>query len=150
VAEANYPWKLAWITGASGAICGEIARRLAASGVTVAATAGSSDRLYALVAKSGRIGPFPAGWLGHPCSWRLVFLTNVPLAAVELWWTMRNVPEGHDPHAGKRPDFAGAAAATLGLTGVVFALIQGPAHGWSPRSFAMRSVIVERLPCLRS
>jgi len=65
-------------------------------------------------------------------SWRLVFLINVPLAAVALWVTMRHVPESHDPQAGKRPDFAGAAAATLGLTGVVFALIQGPAHGWSP------------------
>jgi short-subunit dehydrogenase len=60
VAEATYPWKLAWITGASGAICGEIARRLAAAGVTVAATARPSDRLYALAAESERIGAFPA------------------------------------------------------------------------------------------
>ena len=28
MAEAKYPWKVAWITGASGAICGEIARWL--------------------------------------------------------------------------------------------------------------------------
>ena len=48
--EQQFPWKLAWITGASGAICGEIARRLAAAGVTVAATARPSDRLYALAA----------------------------------------------------------------------------------------------------
>ena len=47
VAE-QYPWKLAWITGASGAICGEIARRLAAEGVTVAASGQPSERLYAL------------------------------------------------------------------------------------------------------
>ena len=61
-----------------------------------------------------------------------MFLINVPLAAVALFVTLRHVPESHDPQAGKRPDFAGAVAATLGLTGVVFALIQGPAHGWSP------------------
>ena len=60
VAETNYPWKVAWITGASGAICGEIARRLAAAGVTVAATARPSDRLYALAAESERIKAFPA------------------------------------------------------------------------------------------
>jgi short-subunit dehydrogenase len=60
VAEAKYPWKLAWITGASGAICGELARRLAAAGVTVAATARPSDRLYELAAESERIKVFPA------------------------------------------------------------------------------------------
>jgi EmrB/QacA subfamily drug resistance transporter len=78
------------------------------------------------------IGPFLGGWLVDAVSWRLVFLINVPLAALALWVTMRHVPESHDPQAGKRPDFAGAGAATLGLAGVVFALIQGPAHGWSP------------------
>jgi NADP-dependent 3-hydroxy acid dehydrogenase YdfG len=60
VAETKYPWKIAWITGASGAICGEIARRLAAAGVTVAATARPSDRLYALAAESEQIEAFPA------------------------------------------------------------------------------------------
>ena len=56
----QYPWKLAWITGASGAICGELARRLAAAGVTVAATARPSDRLYALAAESEHIAAVPA------------------------------------------------------------------------------------------
>jgi short-subunit dehydrogenase len=59
VAETKYPWKVAWITGASGAICGEIARRLAAAGVTVAATARPSDRLDALAASSQNITAFP-------------------------------------------------------------------------------------------
>jgi EmrB/QacA subfamily drug resistance transporter len=78
------------------------------------------------------IGPFLGGWLVDAVSWRLVFLINVPLAALALWVTLRHVPESYDPQAGKRPDFLGAATATLGLAGVVFALIQGPAEGWSP------------------
>jgi EmrB/QacA subfamily drug resistance transporter len=78
------------------------------------------------------LGPFLGGWLVDAVSWRLVFLINVPLAAVALWVTIRHVPESRDPQAGKRPDFAGAATATVGLAGLVFALIQGPAHGWSP------------------
>ncbi|HMF03933.1 MAG TPA: DHA2 family efflux MFS transporter permease subunit, partial [Acidimicrobiia bacterium] len=78
------------------------------------------------------LGPFLGGWLVDAVSWRLVFLINVPLAAVALWVTLRHVPESRDPQAGKHPDFLGAATVTLGLTGVVFALIQGPAHGWSP------------------
>ena len=58
--EKTYPWKVVWITGASGAICGEIARRLAAAGVQVAATARPSDRLDKLAASSDRITAFPA------------------------------------------------------------------------------------------
>ena len=60
MAEPTYPWKLAWIIGASGAICGEVARRLAASGVTVAATARPSEKLDALAAASYKIKAFPA------------------------------------------------------------------------------------------
>jgi len=56
----KYPWKLVWITGASGAICGEIARRLASAGVTVAATARPSDRLDALAASCDKITAYPA------------------------------------------------------------------------------------------
>jgi short-subunit dehydrogenase len=60
MAEAGYPWKLAWITGASGAICGEVARRLASASVMIAATARPSDKLMALAAANERIKPFPA------------------------------------------------------------------------------------------
>lgn len=60
MAEAKYPWKVAWIAGASGAICGEIARRLASAGVKVAATARPSDRLEAIAAESENITAFPA------------------------------------------------------------------------------------------
>jgi short-subunit dehydrogenase len=60
VAAVSYPWKIAWITGASGAICGEIARRLAAAGVTIAATARPSGKLDQLAAANERIKAYPA------------------------------------------------------------------------------------------
>ncbi|MFA9387727.1 MAG: SDR family NAD(P)-dependent oxidoreductase [Methyloceanibacter sp.] len=60
MADRKYPWRVVWITGASGAICGEIARRLAAQGVTVAATARPSEKLDALAASSEHITAFPA------------------------------------------------------------------------------------------
>ena len=56
----SFPWKVAWITGASGAICGEVAGRLATAGVAVAATARPSEALSALAASNGRIKPYPA------------------------------------------------------------------------------------------
>jgi short-subunit dehydrogenase len=60
VAEPTFPWKVAWITGASGAICGEIAQRLAAACVTVAAIARPSDKLARLAGGNERIKVFPA------------------------------------------------------------------------------------------
>jgi len=60
MASDKFPWKVAWITGASGAICGEVAKRLAAAGVKVGATARPSDKLDALAAASDNIKPFPA------------------------------------------------------------------------------------------
>ena len=56
----HFPWKIAWITGASGAICGEITRRLADAGVTVAATARPSEKLVKLAGGNERIKVFPA------------------------------------------------------------------------------------------
>jgi short-subunit dehydrogenase len=60
VASAKFPWKVAWITGASGAICGELAKRLGAAGVTVAATARPSEKLDALAAANETIKAYPA------------------------------------------------------------------------------------------
>lgn len=60
MAETKFPWKLAWITGASGAICGELAKRLAAGGVVVAATARPSPRLDELARADAKIKPYPA------------------------------------------------------------------------------------------
>ncbi len=60
MAQPQYPWKIAWITGASGAICGEIAKRLASAGVAIAATARPGGKLDQLAASSERIKPFPA------------------------------------------------------------------------------------------
>ena len=104
----------------------------------ISASFHEDDRGAAIGAWSGltgvatAIGPFLGGYFVDAVSWRLVFLINVPLAAVALWVTLRHVPESSDPQAGRMPDFAGAATVTLGLGGLVFALIQGPAHGFSP------------------
>lgn len=56
----KYPWNVAWITGASGAICGELARRLAEGGVKVAATARPSEALDKIAAAHENITAYPA------------------------------------------------------------------------------------------
>ena len=43
---------------------------------------------------------------------------------------LRHVPESRDEHAGKHLDFVGSALLTIGLAGVVYALIEGPGGAW--------------------
>jgi EmrB/QacA subfamily drug resistance transporter len=84
-----------------------------------------------LAGVSSAIGPFVGGWLVDASSWRWVFLINLPLAAAAVLVTIRFVPESRSG-GDRRLDWVGAALVTIGLAGVVFPLIQVPAHGWSP------------------
>ncbi|HET9006926.1 MAG TPA: MFS transporter [Actinomycetes bacterium] len=95
------------------------------------------DRGAAIGAWSGlggvtaAVGPFLGGWLVQAASWRLIFLINLPLAAVVVWVSLRHVPESRDPGATGRLDWPGAALAAVGLAGVVYALTDGPEKGWT-------------------
>ena len=80
----KFPWKLAWITGASGAICGEVARRLAGAGVIVAATARPSGRLDALAASSDKIKAFPADVLDAEALKACAATIESELGAIDL------------------------------------------------------------------
>lgn len=92
------------------------------------------DRWTAVGAWSGlsgvatALGPFAGGWLVDAVSWRFVFLVNLPLAAVAVAVTLKHVPESRDRAATRRPDLVGAALATVGLGGLVYALIEGSAR----------------------
>ena len=80
------------------------------------------------------LGPFLGGWLVDAASWRFVFLINLPVAVVTVWVVRAHVPESRDigAAAGGRLDLTGALAATVGLGGMVFALIEGSARGLTP------------------
>ena len=98
----------------------------------LAASFAPEDRARAVGAWSGlagvasAIGPFLGGWLIDAASWRYIFLINVPLAAVAVVVTLREVPESMDVGADRHPDVLGAAAVSLGLGGVAYALIEAP------------------------
>ncbi len=83
------------------------------------------------------LGPFLGGWLIDSVSWRLVFVINLPIAGTAIWIANRHVPESRDEHAGAHLDVLGSAALTLGLAGVVYALIEGPGHAWQTRSVVL-------------
>lgn len=76
-----------------------------------------------LTGVAGALGPLLGGWLVDVGSWRLIFLINLPLAAVVIWAALRHVPESRDPGAAGRPlDVRGAALAALALAGLTHAL----------------------------
>ena len=104
----------------------------------LSASFAADDRASAVGAWSGlagvstAIGPFVGGWLVDAVSWRLVFLINLPLAALAVAITLRHVPESRGPEASPEPDVAGALTVTAGLGALVFALIEWSANGGSP------------------
>jgi len=101
------------------------------------ATFRPEDRGRAIGAWSGfagvgtAVGPFIGGWLVSAVSWRLIFVINLPLAALVVAVALRHVPETRDPEATGPIDVAGGILVTFGLIGLTYGLIQGPNAGWS-------------------
>ncbi len=68
------------------------------------------------------LGPPLGGWLAE-VDWRLVFLVNLPIAALALVLTVRFVPESRDASAHGRLDAGGAVLGVLALAGLTVALV---------------------------
>ena len=76
------------------------------------------------------IGPFIGGYLVQAVSWRLIFVINLPLAALVVAVSLRHVPESRDPQATGRIDVLGGTLVTLGLIALTYGLIEGPGGHW--------------------
>ncbi|MEY2454027.1 MAG: hypothetical protein QOD92_3601 [Acidimicrobiaceae bacterium] len=76
---------------------------------------------------SSAVGPFLGGWLIDSVSWRWVFLINLPLSAIAIAVTLRHVPESRDEDSVRHLDVLGGVTLSIGLAGIVYALIEGPA-----------------------
>jgi EmrB/QacA subfamily drug resistance transporter len=79
---------------------------------------------------AGIIGPLAGGAIVDQLDWRWVFALNVPLVAATLVLIVAAVPPS-PCLAGRRVDYLGAVLCSLGLGGVVFALIEQPRFGWT-------------------
>lgn len=93
--------------------------RTKAIGVVTAAVAGGMP-----------LGPIIGGWLLDHYWWGSVFLINVPLAALGIAACLLLLPETRDP-AAPRVDLLSTALSVAGLSALVFAIIEGPARGWT-------------------
>ena len=77
------------------------------------------------------VGPPLGGLLATHLGWASIFYVNVPVGAVGLWLSHRNITR--DRPAGPRPafDVLGAGLFFVGLLSLLLALNQGHAWGWS-------------------
>jgi len=76
------------------------------------------------------LGPLLGGWILTHFAWGWIFLINAPIVAVALLGVRLLVPESRDP-ANPRLDWPGALLSAAGIVGIVYAIIEEPARGWT-------------------
>ncbi|MEU9414985.1 MFS transporter [Streptomyces sp. NPDC048272] len=76
------------------------------------------------------IGVLLGGVLTHAFGWEAVFLVNVALAVPALLLAFVLIPRDRPRDRERGFDLPGALSVTLGVTLIVFALVQGPELGW--------------------
>lgn len=86
------------------------------------------------------LGPVLGGFLVEHFSWHWAFLINLPLGIALVLICLWRVPESHGAEAG-HIDMRGAVLATIGLAGVVYALIEAPLLGWQAAPVYVAAII---------
>jgi EmrB/QacA subfamily drug resistance transporter len=76
------------------------------------------------------LGPLLAGWLLTHYAWGSIFLINAPVVVVGVIGVWLFVPENKAANP-NRLDWFGAVLEVVGVTGLVYGIIEEPVHGWS-------------------
>lgn len=76
------------------------------------------------------LGPLVGGYLTTYATWHWAFFINLPIGIIVLVGVIAVVPETRAAGIKRGIDIPGTLLATLGLLGVVFALIEGQRYGW--------------------
>ncbi|WP_250564234.1 MFS transporter [Sphaerisporangium fuscum] len=74
-------------------------------------------------------GPLLGGWLVTGHGWRWAFWVNVPVGMLVLLGVALWLPESRQARSGGY-DLAGVVLAVVGMTSLVFGLIEGQKYGW--------------------
>jgi EmrB/QacA subfamily drug resistance transporter len=83
----------------------------------------------AMVGVGVAAGPISGGWLLEHFSWGSVFMVNVPIAAVAIIGGVLFVPTSRDP-AAPPVDLPGLILSAIGITALVYTVIEAPNWGW--------------------
>ncbi len=78
----------------------------------------------------GALGPLTGGFLVEHFYWGSVFLVNLPIVVLGLIAGALIIPTSKDPKASKL-DPLGAILSIVGLTAVLYAIIEAPGEGWT-------------------
>ncbi|MDQ1508343.1 MAG: hypothetical protein QOG50_187 [Actinomycetota bacterium] len=78
---------------------------------------------------AGAVGPVASGWLLGHFWFGSVFLINVPIIVLALVLGYFLVPKSKDPEQA-RLDPVGAGLSIVGISTLVYGLIEGPSNGW--------------------
>ena len=76
------------------------------------------------------LGPLLAGWLLTHYAWGSIFLINAPVVVIAVIGVWFFVPESRDPMA-RRLDWIGALLEVIGVTAIVYGIIEEPIRGWT-------------------
>ena len=79
------------------------------------------------------LGPLIGGFLLEHFYWGSVFLVNLPIVALGLLAGVFLIPDSKDPGAPKL-DPVGAVASIVGLSLLLYAVIEAPTEGWTATS----------------
>ncbi|MCR8842181.1 multidrug efflux MFS transporter [Paenibacillus sp. SC116] len=89
-----------------------------------------SRSLILPIAIAPAIGPIVSGMLVEHFSWRWIFYVNLPIGIPALLFGLLLLKEHKQPNTGKL-DVPGFLLSAPGLALLMYALSQGPIHGWS-------------------
>lgn len=93
----------------------------------------------AIVSTASGLGPFVGGAVIAAAGWRAIFLLNLPLGVAGLILAARMVPGTDRGHA--VIPIGGHILGILSLVGLSFALIEGPARGWTDATVVLACAV---------
>lgn len=91
------------------------------------------------------LGALAGGVLTAAFGWPAIFFVNVVLAGIAFVAAFAVIPPDRPRQAGRSFDLPGAIAITAGATLLVYALVQGPEHGWTEPSIVAAAVLAALL-----
>ncbi|MFN8623591.1 MAG: MFS transporter [Chloroflexota bacterium] len=85
-------------------------------------------------------GPLLGGWLLEHYAWPSVFVVNVPFVVLGIILTVRFIPESRSPEQVPL-DLPGAALSVVGLTALIYAIIEVPGRGLADPAILLASAV---------
>jgi EmrB/QacA subfamily drug resistance transporter len=89
---------------------------------------------------AGVLGPLTGGFLLEHFYWGSIFLVNIPIVVIGLLAGVFLIPTSKDPAAPKL-DPVGAVLSIIGLTVLLYGIIEAPQHGWTEPSIVVCFIV---------